>query len=355
MNILANNLKRLLEEILLRSGSDDYEAEIVADHLIQANLRGHDSHGAYIIGYYMECLNKGAIKPNTSARLVSDQGTIMGFAGDRGYGQRIAREAMNAAIQRCKETGIVVMTLRNSGHLGRIGTYGEQASDAGFVSLHFANVIEFPPIVAPIGGRNPLFKTNPICFSMPGTDKTKPVIMDMATSSIAHGKAYVAMYKGHSLPENTVVDHEGRPTTEPKVLFEEPSGALLPFGGHKGYGLMVFCELLAGILSGGGTIQSFDDTTEGTFNNMLSLLIDPTRFVDQPWLQNALDDFVAYVKCCPPVDPDQPVLMPGDVERDVLALRENQGIPIDKASWKEILKAAEMVDMSHDEVEVAFV
>lgn len=346
MNISSGNLKTLLQTILQHGGSDEYEADIVADHLVQANMRGHDSHGAMMISWYMDWVKEGNLKPNTPAGKVKDDGAFLAFDGGRGYGQRTAREALDAGIMRCRETGMTMVTLKDSGHIGRLGTYGEQVAEAGLVSLHFANAHDSPLVVAPVGGKKPLFMTNPICFAMPGTDKTAPIVLDYATSSMAYGKAEMYMNKGVPAPDNSIIDHEGRPTTDPKVLFEAPYGSLLPFGGHKGYGLMIFCELLAGCLSGGGPVNTYGEKSTGTVNNLFSILIDSARLVDQPRLQGLVDGLVDYAKACPPVDPDQPVLMPGDIERTTLAQRQESGIPVDDNSWESILQACDTVGYS---------
>ncbi len=200
MNIPVEKLKALLLKILKHGGSDKYEAEIVADHLIQANLRGHDSHGAMMVSWYMAWVKAGHLKSNTPARKVKGEGAFLVFDGGRGFGQRTAREALDAGIIHCRETGMAIVTLKDSGHIGRLGTYGEQAVEAGLVSLHFANAHDSPLMVAPVGGKKSLFMTNPICFAMPGTNKTEPIVMDYATSSMAYGKAAVYMNKGISVP-----------------------------------------------------------------------------------------------------------------------------------------------------------
>jgi uncharacterized oxidoreductase len=350
MHIPADKLNKLLQVILQHGGSDEYEAEIVADHLIQANLRGHDSHGIMMVSWYMDWVKEGNLKPNTPARKVKDEGAFLVFDGRRGYGQRTAREALDAGIIHCRETGMAIVTLKDSGHIGRLGTYGEQAAEAGLVSLHFANAHDSPLVVAPVGGKKPLFMTNPICFAMPGTDKTAPIVMDYATSSMAYGKAAVYMNKGISVPLNSIVDHAGRPTTDPKVLFEEPYGSLLPFGGHKGYGLMIFCELLAGCLSGGGPVNTYRQESTGTVNNLFSILIDSSRLVDQPRLQQLVDGLADYITACPPVNQDQPVMMPGDIERATLIQRQKEGIPMDDHSWAGVLTACDIVGLSKESV-----
>jgi uncharacterized oxidoreductase len=352
--IAEQNLKRLLMEILRHGGSDDHEADLVADHLVRANLTGHDSHGAGMVPSYIKYMKAGLLRPGTPARLVRDSGAILVFDGDRGYGQRVAAEAMAVAIRRCKETGLVVMALRNAHHIGRVGTYGEQSIAAGLVSLHFVNVIDHGPLVAPFGGRDARYGTNPICMAMPATATTPAILLDMATSKIPLGKARVAMNRGLPVAAGMLLDPQGEPTTDPGVMFREPRGALLPFGEHKGYGLAVFCELLAGVLTGGGTIQPENPRLGSIVNNMLTFVVDPRCLVDHAWMQAEIDAVVSYVKESPPAAAGGAVMVAGDPERKMLAERMAAGIPVEEATWEEIMQAGEGVGLSRSRLE-AFV
>lgn len=349
MIIKAQNLKNLLLSILRQSGSDEYESELVADHLVRANLSGHDSHGAGMLPTYIKNIRAGLLKPGTPARLVSDNGSILVFDGERGYGQRVATEAMTAAIERCQETGLTIMALRNAHHIGRVGTYGEQCAAAGLVSLHFVNVIDHVPIVAPFGSRDARFATNPICMAMPATATTPAVILDMATSKIALGKARVAMNRGEQLAPGMLLDSSGEPTTDPAVMFQEPSGALLPLGEHKGYGLAFFCELLAGVLTGGGTIQPETPRLGGIVNNILTFLVDPQRLVDHSWMEAEIDAVVSYMKASRPVGVD--VMVAGDPERKKMAERLEMGIAVEDATCEELMWAGKEVGLSRQLLE----
>jgi uncharacterized oxidoreductase len=162
---------------------------------------------------------------------------------------------MDAAITRCRETGVVAMTLANAHHIGRVGAYGELASGAGLVSLHFVNVTDHRATVAPFRGTDARFVTNPVCIAVPGTERHPPLLLDMATSAVAMGKIRVAKNEGKPAPEGALIDAKGKPTRDPNVMYSEPHGALLPFGGHKGYALAVMTELLATALTGGPSIQ----------------------------------------------------------------------------------------------------
>lgn len=346
MRATGDQLRRLTSAILTSGGSAEPEADLVAEHLVQANLAGHDSHGVGMIPAYIRHLQAGLVVPNTRAKLVKDDGATLMFDGGRGYGRCVAGEAMTAAIARCRQTGVVALTLANAHHIGRVGAYGELATAAGLVSLHFVNVADHRAIVAPFRGTDARFVTNPVCIALPGTDRQPPLLLDMATSAIAMGKVRVARNEGKPVPEGVLIDSAGQPTRDPNVMYREPHGALRPFGGHKGYALAVVTELLAGALSGGPTIQPANPRMGGTINNMLAVLIDPARLAGVDWLRREIDGFVDYVKASPPADPDEPVLVPGDPERIARAERSRTGIVVDATTWEEILQAGEQVGLA---------
>jgi len=343
-------LTRLTASIVRAGGSEAAEAEMVADHLVGANLAGHDSHGVGMLPTYVEHLHSGLLKPNTPVCLEQDLGPILRFDGCDGYGQRVATEAMEAAIARCRELGAVVMALHGAHHVGRIGGYGEQAIAAGLVSIHFVNVTDHLPLVAPFRGAEARLVTNPICVAVPGTDRTPPTLLDMATSRVAMGKVRVAMNEGRRLAEGLILDRDGRPSCDPHDMFEEPRGALLPFGEHKGYGLALACELLGGILSGGGSIQPGNPRRGSILNNMLTILLDPARFGDPAAMAADYDGLIAYLKSSRPIDPAEPVLAAGDPERRTRAERLEGGIPLDARTWEEVLTAAASLGIARAEL-----
>ena len=351
MRATADRLRRVTSEIIKAGGSAEREASLVADHLVLANLAGHDSHGVGMVPAYVRHLQAGLVVPNTRAKLVKDDGAILMFDGGRGYGRCVAGEAMEAAITRCRQTGVVVVTLANAHHVGRIGAYGELASTAGLVSLHFVNVTDHRAVVAPFRGTDARFVTNPVCISMPGTGTQPPLLLDMATSAVAMGKIRVARNEGKQVPEGYLIDAKGQPTRDPNVMYDTPIGALRAFGGHKGYALAVMTELLAGALSGGPTIQPGNERRGGTVNNMFSVLVDPARLAGNDWLRREIDGFVEYVKASPPADPDAPVLVPGDPERLAHAQRAKDGIEVDETTWEEILAAGEKVGVPREKAE----
>ncbi len=351
MRATAEQLRRVTSAMLRRGGSAEGEANLVAEHLVDANLAGHDSHGVGMMPAYVRHLEAGLVVPNTHPKLVSDGGATLMFDGGRGYGRPVAGEAMAAAIARCRDTGVVAMTLANSHHIGRVGAYGQLATAAGLVSFHFVNVTDHRALVAPFRGSDARFGTNPVCIALPGTDRHPPLLLDMATSAVAMGKVRVAKNLGKLVPEGIIIDAKGQPSRDPNVMYQEPHGALRAFGEHKGYALAVVTELLAGALSGGPTIQPGNERRGGTVNNMFTLLVDPARLAGLEWFRREIDGFVDYVKASPSAKAAEPVLVPGDPERIARAERERSGVVVDDATWAEILQAAEKVGLSRADAE----
>ena len=362
MLIKEKFLKKMVTSILKKGGSNTDEAQIVADHLVRSNLSGHDSHGVGMLPTYIRMLKANLLKPNQNPELFKVDGSIMMFDGNRGYGQAVGKIAMDKAIKKCKTTGMVLMTLRNAHHLGRIGTYGEQSIAAGLISLHFVNVTDHPPVVCPYGGSDARLNTNPICLAMPGTKKQPQILLDMATSRIALGKTRVAFNKGQSLIEGLVIDHSGQPSTDPAVMaaymFPERSdnpqiGALTPVGDHKGYGLALFCELLGGMMSGGGTVQPEHSRKKSIINNMFTILIDPKRLIDLSWMHHEVEEIVKYCKASPPAEQEKPVLVAGDPERQANNERRSSGIPLDNETWEQIQEVGKTLGLSKEELIIA--
>ena len=249
--IRADALTRAIEDIALAGGSTPYEAGQVAQSLVEANLRGHDSHGVGMMPRYVSSMQEGGLTINQHPVIRFDGGAMVAIDGGRGYGQVIGRESMAIAIERARTHGCCIMALANAHHLGRIGQWAEQAVAEGLVSLHFVNVLSRPTVAA-WGGGDGRMGTNPCCIGIP-VGGEPPFVLDFATSVVAQGKMRVAYNKGEQVPPGRLIDDQGRPTTDPRYVVVEPLGALMPFGEHKGYGLSLVCELLGGALTGGGT------------------------------------------------------------------------------------------------------
>jgi len=349
--ISHETLRGIVSEICAQAGSAGEEPGLVADNLVMANLMGHDSHGVGMLPRYIDCVLSGTLKPNSHAKIAVDSGALVVIDGQAGYGQVIGAEAMDIGLDRAREHGVAIVATRNSFHLCRIGAWAERCAAAGFISMHHTNVIGHKPLVAPFGGSEARYATNPYTVGLPATDDNPMTVLDMATSVVAVGKVRVAKNKGEQMAPATLLNGHGKPTTDPNVMFEEPFGAVLPFGGHKGGGLALINELLAGVLSGGQTMRPETcPKSEAILNNMLSIIIDPGKLVDDDFYRSELDAAMKWVKASKPIDPAHPVLVPGEPEQIMKRERESDGIPIDDATWEEILGAGDLVGFGRDAI-----
>jgi uncharacterized oxidoreductase len=345
----ADELHAFVRAVWEHAGSSEHEARLVADHLVLANLSGHDSHGVGMIPRYVRSLKDGALRLNQHAEVVRDAGAVLTIDGGLGFGQVVAHEAMAHGIERAKKIGICAVGLRNAHHIGRIGHWAEQCAEQGLVSFHFVNVAG-DPLVAPFGGTDRRFGTNPFCAAFPRTGKP-PLVLDFATSRVAWGKTRVAYNKGVQVPPDSLIDHEGKPTNDPKVMHEEPAGSLLTFGGHKGYGLAAMCEIFAGSLSGGFTTHA--DTivkNNAIINCMLSVIIDPKAF-DAPDAEAEAAAFVEWVKASPLAQEAEQILVPGEPEQRLRKERGDEGIPIDETTCRQIAEAAQALGVPAQKID----
>jgi len=320
----AATLTHSVERLFVAAGCDSREAHLVADGLVEANLYGHDSHGVGLVPRYLENLELGLVRPGRTARLVADHGAIVGLDGDKGFGQAIGERAMQIAIERAGAHGLAMVGLANTHHLARIGRWGEQCAAAGFASVHFVNVLS-QPLVAPWGGMDARLATNPFCVAVPHAPH--PLVLDYATSAVAYGKARVALDAGRKMGAGLLIDAQGRPTDDPAVMFQDPIGALLPLGGHKGFALAVMCELLGGALSG-GKVQDHAPTPNPMINNMLSLVFAPDKLCGRDEFTRQVERLTAWLRASPPAPSGGGIHLPGEPERVAAREREQQGIPL---------------------------
>ena len=336
-------LEEVLTSIFAAAGGDDVEARDIARNLVEANLSGHDSHGVVRTQRYCLWARQGDVLFGQHAETIIDAPGFALLDGKHGFGQTIGAEATKLGIDKARDQGFSVIGLRRSGHLGRIGSWAEMACEAGLVSIHFVNV-SHSLLVAPFGGAERRMATDPVAIGVPAAGGD--FLLDFATSTVAEGKVLVAKRGGKPLPPDALIDGAGRLSADPDVLYGETPpgavpdprkgpGALTAMGLHKGSGLALACELLAGALTGSGPCGPGDRV----HNGMLSIYLDPDRFGEGDWRQ-MVDDYVSYVRACRPADPAAPVLIPGDPERLRRAERRRDGLPLALGAWASILNTA---------------
>jgi len=339
--IPVERLRAAVRELLAGFGSEPLEVERVSDNLLMANLCGHDSHGVGMLPRYARAFLEGGLRANAHVAVTLDSGTLMALDGQSGFGQVVGHEAMELGIERARLHGSCIVALARAHHLCRIGAWAEMAVAAGLISIHFVNVIA-RPIVAPHGGRQARFGTNPFAVGIPMPGR-EPIVLDLATSVIAQGKTRVAYNAGARLAPGQLLDDQGRPTTDPKFGVVEPFGALRTFGEHKGFGLALVCELLGGALAGGMTTHGPGNAEQRVLNGMLTILIDPQRLGHGSQTNREMDAFVDWVKSSAPQEGTQRVQVAGEPERDSRAHRMTHGIPVDIATWRELLQASQLL------------
>ncbi|MSP50534.1 MAG: malate/lactate/ureidoglycolate dehydrogenase [Alphaproteobacteria bacterium] len=340
--IPADALRRLVQRIFAAFGSAEAEAASIARNLVDANLAGHESHGVIRVASYLTWSREGKVFPNRAPRVVLDHGAAVTIDGDQGFGQVAGERALAVGIERARDHGVALVALRNSGHLGRIGGFAETAAAAGLVSLHFVNSPGQGGIqVAPFGGRDRRLAPNPLAIGVPAAGGPA-LVLDITTSVVPEGKVRVALNRGVPLPEGAMIDAEGRPSRDPAAYYGPPAGALLAMGGHKGSGLCIMADLLAGALTGGGCS---DPEKQRFGNNMLSIVIDPASTGAGPGLADEARALADWVTSARPVAPGGEVLVPGQIEARLRAERLARGVPLDPATSQQLLDAARSVGL----------
>jgi len=343
----ADRLRALVRAIFAGAGCHPPEDDCIARRLVESNLVGHDSHGVIRVSYYVDFLRKDVVRANQTIKILHQTDVLAVVDGQFGFGQSIGEQALRLVIDKAQATGVGLLALRNCGHLGRIGDWPAMAAEAGLCSLHFVNTSGFGLLVAPFGGIDRRLSANPIAAGVP-VEGAAPIILDISTSAIAEGKIKVAFNKGVRLPPGSIIDAEGQPTDDPARFYAQPPGAILPFGGHKGYGLGIMAEMFAGALSGSGCS---DPRATRLINGMFSILIDPRKIPNDLGFMAEVKRFMEYVKTSRVAHPGGEILMPGELEERTKQSRGREGIPLDDNTWKALCQTARGVGLDDATIE----
>lgn len=331
-----HELFRFARECFLKIGAPEEDAEIIADHLVLANLRGIDSHGVVRIPYYLEGIEKGYVRARGEFKVVKETPAMVLVDGGGGLGIPVATRATKLVAQRARAMGASIVCARNLGHVGMLAYYTLKVAEAGMIGLAAANA---PARVAPWGGSKPVLGTNPISFSIPAAGR--PIVFDMATSKIADFKIRLALMHGDKLPEGVAVNSEGKPTTRPEEALQ---GSLLPFGEHKGYAISLMVETLSALL--GGALLSMNivrhPSTQGGF---FIMTLNPSAFRDYNEYLKDLEKLINIIKSCPLAHGFEEILLPGELEERIHEKRLKKGIPIDHSTWSMLVKVAEKLNV----------
>ena len=344
MEITAAGLSRFVRDIFVAEGCSAAEAERIGRYLVGANLTGHDSHGVIRVPRYVAWLRAGEVEADRTPEVVSEGPAFALVDAHYGFGQTAGPFVTALGIAKARRDGVAVVALRHAGHLGRIGEWAEQAAEAGLACVHFVNVAG-SLLVAPFGSVDRRFSTAPFAAAFPVAG-APPIVLDFATSAVAEGKVLVASRGGAALPADALIEPDGRFSNDPRTLFGDiagaardnrlGAGAIRAFGGHKGSGLALMCELLAGALTGSGTAGP---GPRRFCNGMLSIYVDPQLCGPQDALAAEVHAYLDFLRCARPAAADGAVLLPGEPERLTRARRSADGVPLPDAVWDTLLLA----------------
>jgi uncharacterized oxidoreductase len=339
--LAAASLTDFAAALLAAGGVPTADALMVAEHLIGANLRGHDSHGVMRVPNYLQLIRDGKFKPGTDLAILNETPAIVAADGQWNLGQVQANRLLCKLIPKAQALGVSAGTIRNCGHTGRLGDYAEQCARHCLAFFGTVNTHGAGRRVAPPGGVEGRISTNPICLGVPTPGE--PVVLDFGTSVAAEGKVRSLHQKGEPVPEGWLHDGNGQPTTNPAVLYTEPRGTILPFGGaqmYKGFGLGLLLDMFAGGLSG-GACSNPNAPMAGIGNAVVFAVFDPKAFGGTEHFLKEVEGLAMFVKSCPTAAGVSGITLPGEPELAMKAKRIVDGIPIADGTWSLIAAEAQ--------------
>ncbi len=343
----AEKLRTFCEEILLKLSLCEQHAHVVADSLVQANLRGVDSHGVMRLPIYVKRMRMGLIAPRPQMELSRTAPATAILDGGNGPGQVVALRAMEEAIRIAEESGVGLVATRNSNHFGAAAYFAMRAVQDKMIGLALSHA---EADVVPFGGRKPCLGTNPLAIAVPA-GKEPPIVLDMATSIVAMAKVILAAKEGRSIPEAWAVDPEGDPTTDPKR-----ARAVRPMGGPKGYGLAVIIDILSSLLTGAAfgvhINRMYDNFSQPQAIGHLVGAIDIAKYAPIDRFKDRLDQLICEIKSTPPADGFDEVLLPGEPEARTEQRRLRQGIPLGREVYQELVELGEELGVELEGTEV---
>ena len=322
----ADELRQLSRQALEKFGLGTEDAKVAADVLVEADLLGIETHGTKRLRAYVERILRGGVNTTPTITVTEKSPALAIVDGDGALGPIVGTLALNEAMNRARAGGIAYVGCRNSNHFGAMAPYGLWACRAELISIIGTNA---STAMAPWRARELRMGNNPICFAAPRRDGPH-FILDFAQSVAARGKMRVAAERGEAIPEGWALDADGNPTTDPD---EGLKGFVLPIGEHKGYGLALAVDLLAGVLSGGafadGVASMWAQESGPQKVSHFFILIDPDQILGLDAYYAQIEAFAGRIKGARPIDPAKPVLLPGEIEAKAYAEREAEGIPLD--------------------------
>ena len=306
LKVSLESIDRVVRETLGNCGVSKESIEVLLDTIHYANRSGIPTHGVGRLPLYVKKIRTGHFSPNDDVRIVMDSDAVAILDANGGFGQVAAKHAVDLALSKAEKYGIAAVGVRNSNNFGTAGYYGDYVARRGMAALIFANA---SPAIAPTGGCKTIFGTNPLCYAFPGSDLNTPIVLDMATTVVARGKIRLAAKNDEKIPMDWAVDASGNPTDDPHAALK---GSLLPIAGYKGYGLSLFIDIFAGLLTGSayaGEVVPLSNLEEDSRNGNLFVVIDTKRFMSEQERNISMDRFCKAVKAC---GAEGKIMLPGE-------------------------------------------
>jgi len=336
------SLKEFTQKVFEKAGLPPKDAELEADTLVWANLRGVDSHGVLRIPWYIENIDKGVMNPTPNIQVEKETPATLLLDADRALGPVVTVLAMNQAIEKAKNIGIGWVLIRNTTHQGAIGYYSLIAANKNMVGITFACS---PPNMAPYGARVAGVHNSPIAISVPAK-RHRPLILDMASSVAAGGKINLASDKNINIPEGWALDKEGKPTTDPRQ-----GVVLLPFSGPKGSGLAIMFECLSSIMANNPLLEmallgrKTGSTPPMHIQNSVVAAINISTFTDVESYNEHIDNLIDGLKILPKAEGFSEILVPGEPEWRTYDERLQDGIPLPQGTVLNLRSVADRFDI----------
>ena len=311
------------KKLLVSHGLSSEDSKVIVDSLIKSNLMGHDSHGIQRLPYYIGQIKKQEIKINVQPTIVNESPNTALIDCKWGAGQLSAFKGTKIAINKAKQNGISSVSLFHNNHIGRLGEYVEKITQEDLIGLIMCNSagMRFSKTVTPYGGVEGILGTNPLALGLPSDNH--PFILDIATAIVAEGKIRHAVNTNQKIPENWIIDKNGKSTSNPHALYD--GGALRPFGNYKGYGLSLFIEIICMVLAGQGIFTTESENRVGS--GVFIIVINPEKFRPIKDFKKTVTELFSVLKNSK-TDGVNEILIPGEPEYRQYQKRVETGIPI---------------------------
>jgi LDH2 family malate/lactate/ureidoglycolate dehydrogenase len=342
LKIAADHLMGAMTQLLRVLGAEDKEARLVAEILVQADMRGIHTHGCTFLPLIAERCDHGLLNIPTKTKRITDEEAITHIDGNNGLGQVAAVEAMQICIDKARNYGVSLSLVRNTNHIGFLGYYTLMAAAEGMIGICATNAAA---AIAPWGGVEPFFGTNPFSIAAPVASGT-PIVLDMSVSKVARGKIRRAQRLDENIPSGWALDKTGAPTTDPTAALK---GTLLPIAGPKGYGLALFIDLMCGLVSGskfGRDVLTFHKPIGPTGVGAMFMAVDIGRFMTLLRFETLVNEYAAAIRNSKKAVGVERIFLPGEIEAETARANKLRGIEVDSQIVEKINQLLEQKDLA---------